>query len=272
MSANSRAGRRAGPALLAVCLCFLAWTSPLSGAAPERSTGKPSQHPDLTGIWTWDTDIHPGAGRFDLVWPADPPFTREAREKVAAYHKLVDPRAETPSSFCLGMGMPGSTLASGGYPMEIIQRPEQVTVLQEAHSEIRRIFIGQPPVPDSDLFPTRNGYSTGHWEGDTLVVETSHLQESVDQGSAHSDEARIVERFRLGRDTKGRKILTDQLTLTDPRFYTQPVSVTKTWIAMKEGGRMLDYECNEEAWDDHLEQLAKEAAKAGPHPTQSPKP
>jgi hypothetical protein len=180
---------------------------------------------------------------------------------VAAYHALVDPKAETPSSYCLGMGMPGSTLASGGYPMEIVQRPEQVTVIQEAHSEIRRIFLGSR-VSDSDLFPTRNGYSTGHWDGDTLVVETSFLQESVDQGSAHSDAARIVERFRLGRDAKGRKTLTDQLTLTDPVFYTQPVSVTKTWIAMKKGGRMLDYECNEETWDDHLQQLAKAAAAA----------
>jgi hypothetical protein len=200
MNGNSRAGCRAMPAILFVCLCVLGAMSAVSGA---ESVPASAQRPDLTGIWTWDTDIHPGAGRFDLVWPANPPFTEEARQKVAAYHKLVDPRAETPSSFCLGMGMPGSTLASGGYPMEIIQRPEQVTILQEAHSEIRRIFIGQPRVPDSDLFPTRNGYSTGRWEGDTLVVETSFLQESVDQGSAHSDEARIVERFRLGRDAKG---------------------------------------------------------------------
>lgn len=251
MNANSRAGRRLAPAVSAFVLCF-----PLMATAAA-----PTPHPDLTGIWTWDTDIHPGAGRFDLVWPANPPFTKEAHDKVAAYHALVDPKAETPSSYCLGMGMPGSTLASGGYPMEIVQRPEQVTVIQEAHSEIRRIFLGSR-VSDSDLFPTRNGYSTGHWDGDTLVVETSFLQESVDQGSAHSDAARIVERFRLGRDAKGRKTLTDQLTLTDPVFYTQPVSVTKTWIAMKKGGRMLDYECNEETWDDHLQQLAKAAAAA----------
>lgn len=147
--------------------------------------------------------------------------------------------------------------------MEVIQRPEQVTIIQEAHSELRRIFINQPRVAESDLFPTRNGYSTGRWEGDSLVVETSDLQESVDQGSAHSDAARVVERFRLGRDAKGRKILTDELTLTDPHFYTRPVTVTKTWIAMKPGGRMLDYECNEPTWEDHLEKLAEQAAKAG---------
>jgi hypothetical protein len=264
MNANSRAGRLLAPAVLALGVC-------LAGSSVPRALAGEPQHPDLTGIWTWDTELHPGAGRFDLVWPSNPPFTKEAREKVAAYHALVDPKAETPSSYCLGMGMPGSTLASGGYPMEVIQRPEQITLIQEAHSELRRIFIGQPRVPDSDLFPTRNGYSTGRWEGDTLVVETSFLQESVDQGSAHSDAARIVERFHLGKDAKGRKTLTDDLTLTDTRFYTQPVSVTKTWYAMKKGGRMLDYECNEETWDDHLEQLAKQAAK-GNHAADSGKP
>jgi hypothetical protein len=257
MNVNSRARRHVAAALFACILCLSA-VSATGGAEP---------HPDLTGIWTWDTDIHPGAGRFDLVWPADPPFTKEAREKVAAYRALVAPTGETPSSFCLGSGMPASTLASGGYPMEIIQRPEQVTIIQEAHTEVRRIFVNQPRVAADDLFPTRNGYSTGRWEGDTLVVETSSLQESVDQGSAHSEAAHIVERFRLGRDAKGRKILTDQLTLTDPGFYTQPITVTKTWIAMKKGGRILDYECNESAWDDHLEQLTKQAAKrADMHP------
>jgi hypothetical protein len=245
---SSRSGAITAIAVLAVSSLPSAWAA--------------DPHPDLTGIWTWDTDINKGPGRFDLVWPTDPPFTPEGRDKVAAYKALVAPKGESPSSYCLGMGMPGSTLASGGYPMEVIQRPEQVTIIQEAHSELRRIFINQPRVPESDLFPTRNGYSTGHWEADALVVETSALQESVDQGSAHSDSAHVVERFRLGRDAKGRKILTDELTLTDPQFYTRPVTVTKTWIAIKKGGRMLDYDCNEPAWQDHLEQLAHQAAKA----------
>jgi hypothetical protein len=250
---NTQSHARRG-ALTALVVIAVSWLPSARAVTP---------HPDLTGIWTWDTDVNKGPGRFDLVWPANPPFTQEGREKVAAYQALVAPKGESPSSYCLGMGMPGSTLASGGYPMEIIQRPEQVTIIQEAHSELRRIFINQPRVPESDLFPTRNGYSTGHWEGDALVVETSALPEAVDQGSAHSEVAHVIERFRLGRDAKGRKILTDELTLTDPQFYTRPVTVTKTWIAMKKGGRMLDYECNEPTWQDHLEQLAQQAAKAG---------
>jgi hypothetical protein len=222
-------------------------------------------HPDLTGIWTWDTEVNKGAGRLNMVWPAEPPLKKEGQDKIAAFKALVAPTGESTSGFCLGSGMPSSTLQSGGYPMEIIQRPEQLTVIHEAHTEVRRIYIDQPRIAESDLFPTRNGYSTGHWEGDTLVVETSDLQESVDQTAAHSDVAHVVERFHLAPDAKGRKILADELTMTDPRFYTEPVTVTKTWLAAKQGSRMLDYDCNEPLWEDHLEQLAKRAAGKKSH-------
>jgi hypothetical protein len=53
--------------------------------------------------------------------------------------------------------------------------------------------------------------------------------------------------------------------MTDPRFYTEPVTVTKTWLAAKQGSRMLDYDCNEPLWEDHLEQLAKRAAGKKSH-------
>ena len=87
-----------------------------------------------------------------------------------------------------------SMIGSGGYPMEWIQRPEQATVIYEAHNEIRRIYIDQPAPNPRDLIPSRNGTSTGRWEGDALVVETFGLKEAIDQTSAHSDQAKIVER------------------------------------------------------------------------------
>jgi hypothetical protein len=218
-------------------------------------------HPDLSGIWTWDTDLFKGPGRGAMLWPQDPPFTKEAREKVDAYKALVAANGDNPGGWCVGTGMPGSTLSSGGYPLEIIQRPEQLTMIHEAHTELRRIYLDGRQVDPKDLFPTRNGYSTGHWDGDTLVVETSSLEESVDQSAAHSENARIVERFRVAQDAKGRKVLTDELTLTDPAFYTRPVAVTKTWVAAARDARMLDYDCTESAWQDHLEALAKAAGK-----------
>jgi hypothetical protein len=155
--------------------------------------------------------------------------------------------------------MPGSMLGSGGYPMEIIQRPDQITVVYEAHNEIRRIYFGSRVIPEKDRFPERNGYSIGRWEGDTLVVETTKLKEQVDQRYPHSANARIVERYRLSEEA-GRKVLTAEMTMTDPDFYTKPYSETKRWSHVP-NGFLMSYECNEPLWHEHLEKLATEGAK-----------
>ena len=139
--------------------------------------------PDLTGVWT--TYNEPGQAPRGRGARPDLPFTEEAKAKVAAYRALVEPTGDTPGGFCLGTGMPGSMLGSGGYPMEIHQRPEQLIIVYEAHSEIRRVYLGSRIVPEADRLPGRNGHSSGRWEGDTLVVETAHLIEQVDQQYAH---------------------------------------------------------------------------------------
>jgi hypothetical protein len=216
------------------------------------------EHPDLTGIWT--TYNEPGqAPRGRGVRP-DLPFTEEAKKKIAEYRALVDPRGDTPGGFCLGTGMPGSMLGSGGYPMEIHQRPEQLIIVYEAHSEIRRVYLGSRIVPEADRLPGRNGHSSGRWEGNTLVVETTHLVEQVDQQYAHSDQARIVERYRLTTGADGHKVLVAEMTMTDPVFYSKPVVVEKKW-ALVPNGHLLPYECAEEGWRKHLEQLEEKARK-----------
>lgn len=148
--------------------------------------------------------------------------------------------------------------------MEIIQRPEQMTVIYEAHTELRRVYTDGRKVNMDDIFPSRNGFSLGHWQGDTLVVETSKLKEQVDQFAAHSDQARIVEKYRLSKDKAGRKILTAELIMTDPVFYTAPVTVTKRWQAAEPGAIMMYYECNEPDWLDFVDGLREQAAGKAP--------
>jgi hypothetical protein len=237
----------------------LAASLALTLAPSVRGAGAP---PDFSGVWTWNRE--PGVtGRASTdiagAWPKDPPFTKEGKDKVEAYKALVAPSGATPGGFCVGYGMPSAMIGSGGYPMEIIQRPEQITVIYEAHTEVRRVYINAPKMDPRDMIPSRDGTSTGRWEGETLVVETIGLKEAVDQNSAHSEEAKLVERYRLSKDEKGRKMLTADMTLTDPRFYTKPVSVTKKWVA-GENLRMMPYGCTEPAWEDHLEKLRKQGA------------
>ena len=220
------------------------------------------ERPDFTGVWTTYTE--PGAqgraGGGGRGAQLDLPLTPEARQKVAAYQALVQPTGDTPGGFCLGTGMPGSMLGSGGYPMEIIQRPNQITIVYEAHNEVRRVYLGDRIVAEGDRLPGRNGHSTGRWEGDTLVVETTNLVEQVDQRYAHSDKAKIVERYRMTKGPKGERVLVNEMTMTDPVFYTQPVKAEKKWTEVP-NGHLLPYECAEEAWNIHLEQLAEKARR-----------
>lgn len=247
----------------------------LLAAATAHAAG---EKPDFSGIWrsyrpagssaggAASNDAGKGIpvpGPRRRSWPEDAPMKPEAKAKVAEYRALVTD-VHSPGEFCLGTGMPGSMLASGGYPMEIIQRPEQMTVIYEAHTELRRIYTDGRKVDLDDIFPSRNGFSLGHWEGDTLVVETSKLKEQVDQAAAHSDQAKIVERYRLSKDEQGNKILTAELTMTDPGFYTAPVTVTKRWQAAEPGALMIYYECTEPDWLDFVDGLRDKAAKDPP--------
>ena len=109
-------------------------------------------------------------------------------------------------------------LGGATYPLEIVQRPEQITMLYELHNDVRRIYFGARNVPVPDRIPGRNGYSSGRWEGETLVVETTQLVEQLDQRFPHSAEARVVERFHLAAGAKGERVPVIDMTLTDPRF------------------------------------------------------
>ena len=228
--------------------------SVLLGATPAVA-----QQPDFTGVWT--TYNEPGQAPTGGRGGGPPlPLTEVAKQKVAAYRALVEPTGDTPGGFCLGTGMPGSMLGSGGYPMEIQQRPEQIMIVYEAHNEVRRVYLGNRIVPDGDRLPGRNGHSSGRWEGSTLIVETTHLVEQVDQRYAHSDKARIVERYHLEKSAKGEDVLVAEMTMTDPAFYTAPVTAVKKWARVP-NGHLLPYECAEETWMKHLEELEKKVGE-----------
>ncbi len=230
-------------AAAAAALCCACW--PVAHAA--------SRHPDFSGVWTYY--LEPGQaplrrGRLEL------PFTPLAEQKVEAYQALVRPTSDNPGAHCLGSGMPAAMMFSGDYPMEIVQSPELIVVLYEAWSEIRQLYFGDKIIAEGDRVPDREGYSAAHWEGDTLVVVTTSLKEQEDQTYPHSAAARIVERYHLVKGARGEKVLVDDWTMTDPIFYTRPVTAEKKW-ALDPKGILLPYECDEEAWLDHLDALSK---------------
>jgi len=238
---------------------FLLVLASINLAAVALAQAPMTSTTDLTGVWTTYRGAG-GAGRGGARG-AQPelPLRPEAKAKVQEYQRLIAGTGDTPGGYCLGTGMPGSMLGSGGYPMEIIQRPDQITIVYEAHNEIRRVYLGNRVIPEKDRLSERNGYSTGRWEGNTLVVETTKLNEAVDQRYAHSNKARIVERYTLSEEN-GAKVLTAEMTMTDPDFYTAAVSETKKWSNVP-NGFLMTYECNEPAWLDRLEALRAKNSK-----------
>ena len=226
--------------------CFLCIFSPVWAAG----------HPDFTGVWgVFREPGEEGRPRFRAP-PPELPLTEAARQKVEAYRSLVAATGDTPGGHCLGTGMPGNMLGSGGYPMEIVQHPDLLVVIYEAHSEVRHIQITNV-AGEADLFPDRNGYSVGHWDGNRLVVETTHLKEAVDQMRyPHSANARILEEYEMIEDGDGGKVLVANMTLLDPDFYTSEVHAEKKWTFLP-GVRLLPYECNEPDWYDYLDELRR---------------
>lgn len=211
--------------------------------------------PDLTGIWVMQPD---GRATMSLNGPGDfeqtAPFTPEARRRLAEYHALVDPTGDTPSGRCVTHGMPLAVFLGGGYPVEFIQRPEQLTIIYETHNEVRRVFLDGRHIAPEDILPSRGGTSWGRWEGDTLVVETIGLSDGIDQPTAHSGEnVRIVERYTPSK-RDGLRRLAVEVTIHDPVFYTEPPVLRREYTELQ-NGRMLDYSCTEPDWQDHLQML-----------------
>jgi hypothetical protein len=235
----------------ALCAALLGCTAAAAAAAAAP--------PDLTGLWTMQANGKAGTalnGVGDFQKTA--PFTALARSKVDEYNALVEQAGDSPGAHCVAHGMPLAVFLGGGYPVEFVQRPEQLVILYEGHSEVRRVFLDGRRIDPADLLPSRGGTSWGHWEGNTLVVETISLKESVDQPTAHSENARIVERYTPHREG-GLRRLHVEVTIHDPQFYTKPPVLTREYTQLVEG-RMLDYNCTEADWMDHLDRL-REARK-----------
>jgi hypothetical protein len=197
--------------------------------------------PDFSGVWR--TINPPAAPRVNttLRWlPGNtelPPFNAEYQAK---YKKVQESREsgseETePVARCLPPGMPYFMLAQ--YGLEIVQSRDKVGFFSEWMDTYRRVYLDGRTMP-KEFDPSYNGYSTGRWEGDTLVVETVNLREEtvLDRyGSPHSDAMRVTERIRLAEP----EVLEDRMTVSDPKAFTKPWEVTHRYRRTRAGNDEL---------------------------------
>jgi hypothetical protein len=173
-----------------------------------------------------------------------------ARTEYAKRFLPVNKDIDDENTSCIPYGMLNTMLGIAQYPFEILTTPTQLTFLIEIFGSVRRIHLdGRSPPPE--LLPSRMGFSTGHWDGAVLVVETTHLRPD-DEGGARpgSPAQRIVERFSIVPDTQYGKELVDEITVHDPRVYTRPITVTMRykWSPDVQAG---EYLCQQDVWDQN---------------------
>jgi len=165
---------------------------------------------------------NPGANVFGNIGgqtPGGAPYQPWADELVKK--RMADNSKDNPDAHCLPMGI--MQLDAHPYPKKIIQTPTEVLMIYEGSgTTVREIFLDGRPLPKKeDVEPWWNGYSVGHWEGDTLVVETTGLMDDgwLDvRGSPLTSAAKLTERIR--RLNFG--YLEIKVTIDDPKAYTKP--------------------------------------------------
>lgn len=212
----------------------------LSNAAAVLS----QEPPDLNGLW-----FPAGFGR---QTPAQTPFNDYGQELYDDYVNsfAVD---DDPGGFCIKPGLPRS-IWGAPFPVEIVQTDEFITMFWEGYFQYRKIYMQGYDRPEPILH-TRMGYSVGHWEGDVLVIETSYLRQyPYMRRTPNSDDATIVERIQIANRTENgvtTRYLINQLTLTDPRLYTEPITI-RGELAYSPDTPIMEYSCSEEIYDQHL--------------------
>jgi hypothetical protein len=152
----------------------------------------------------------------------------------------------------------------GEYPIEFIQKPDQLTIIYEVENETRRIYLGDRHIPPEERLQSRDGYSEGHWEGNVLVVKTTDMLDGQDQAAhPHSDQATIEERFSLGENDKGTKIIDYEATIIDPVYYTKPVKIEHKYQPLADGF-IIPYRCPGEFWYSLLDMRRKQLEAGKP--------
>lgn len=192
--------------------------------------------PDWSGIWTLD---FPKPGDAPPEAPSLTP-TAAAELKQLEAEEAKDQEPATESANCVPPGMP--QIMFQPYDVEFLFTPGRVTIVQEAYMQVRRVFTDGRGHP-ADLDPTFNGNSIGHWEGDTLVIDTAGIGHRLPLGYNrlnHGPNLHVVERIRLVNP----ETLEDRMTLTDPEVLAAPWHTVHTFTRHRELDQ-LEFICEE---------------------------
>jgi hypothetical protein len=227
----------------------------LNAPAPRTADGKP----DFSGIWAFRGGGLPGKGKAPEL-PADGIPLATFRNVGAGFKEGLPLRPwaadllkkrngenskDNPDAHCLPIGL--MQLHAHPQPRKIVQTPDVLVIMYESNSGLRQIFTDGRPLPNNDPQPWWYGYSTGKWDGDTLVVETIGFRDDVWLdiiGSPFTESGKMIERMR--RPNYGS--LETVITFDDPKAYTKPFTVKVNHRIMLDT-ELIEFVCNENEKD-----------------------
>ena len=252
-----------GAILTAVLVMSFAPSSSLRGLTSAQSVTAgpgPAQTPDISGVWARNL----GGGTQIPGRPPGPDFLSDSRKPEPAMTPWAEAQYKAnkaasgyddPVFNCFPPGVPRIYAVDFNGVMEIIQIPGRVLQIFEFDHHVRQIYTDGRKHDDT-MAPTWMGDSTGRWEGDTLVVETTNFndQTRLDRlGHPHSDALTLVERFRrINRDS-----LTIDITITDPKAYPKPWG-GQLFYAFRPDWKVTEFMCKDnQTFDDFREKTAR---------------
>lgn len=249
--------------LLLAALTLVAGCSAPGGTPPETLLGTPWQgaaqatprdaegKPVFTGFWKLLREDGKPDGNLGKDLPGFAlPYT--ARGKEALQYNLT--KAIDPEARCLISGSP--RLTTSVLPFEILHTSKRLGIFYYL-SWHRWVWLDGRPL-EADPDPHYLGNNVGHWDGDTLVIESNGFKDSADgklwlddNGNPQSGQARIVERWTR----PDHHHLHLELTYTDPVYYAQPIAYTRNWVLGAPGEQLQEFSCEwNTSWVlEHLE-------------------
>jgi hypothetical protein len=224
-------------------------------APPPRVNGKP----DLSGLWQAERtptsefvrvlgpglpaiqpDLNDVTKHFvNVFWDEKPTELPLKPEAVALQEQRQKSGRDFPTAYCLPSSLPAAILVLN---FKMVQAPGEIVVLHGNGDPARQIYIDGRSLP-ANPEPSWMGTSAGHWEDDTLVVETTGFNERAwldGFGHPRSETMRITERYR--RRDVGHMDL--EMTFDDAKYYTRPFGF-RTTLTLLNDGHMLEYVCTE---------------------------
>src|SRR5580704_9600997 len=254
LSRGARFASAAAALLTALQLGAMAALGAEAYKAPRTADGKPN----LNGIWqtlntaNWDLQEHAArAGQavalgavgavpagLGVVEGGEIPYLpAAAAQKKENFEKRL---TDDPEIKCYLPGVPRATYMP--YPFQIVQTPGSILIAYEYASANRTIYMGKAPPSPADSWM---GHSVGHWEGDTLVVDVTSLNDQTwfdRAGNFHSDALHVVERYT----PRGRDILDYEATIEDPKTFSRPWKISMPiYRHVEKNAHALEFQCIE---------------------------